>query len=186
VGHYGYVGMVLLNGLSPLFAARVRVQDAHRGVRPSLKVSGSQSSGMLSSAAPSPMELRRLCDDIQSLGPCVHTDILKHVDPSILTRNGNGVFFDMADLGPQQLANIREVVAYAKGTRARLAEHDKEMFKSAQRLVMGPVETGADSEVGAGAPASCAAGPSEGEEAFCTRMEAGCVAKPAKGVFLKK
>ena len=141
---------------------------------------------------PSHMELRRLCDDIQTLGPCVHTDILKHVGAASLTRNGNGVFFDMADLEAEQLSRIREVVEYAKGTRVRLAEHDREMFENAQRLVIGPVETSAEAENGSGREGSGAVlatgpmGPSEGEEAFCTRMEAGCVAKPAKGVFVKK
>jgi hypothetical protein len=118
-------------------------------------------------------------------------DILKHVDTSRLTRNGNGVFFDMSDLSKDQLSHIREVVEYAKGTRIRLAEHDREMFENAQRLVIGPVETSGDAEAsssrdGVVTASAGPAGPSEGEEAFCTRMEAGCVAKPAKGVFLKK
>lgn len=136
------------------------------------------------------MELRRLCDDIHSLGPCVHADIKRHVDPEMLTKNGNGLFFDMADLSDDQLKHIRHVVDYAKGTRVRLAEHDHEMFLNAQRLVSGPIETHSevDETNARGAPSGLAGstGPCEGEEAFAVQMEAGCVSKPAKGVFVKK
>ena len=138
-------------------------------------------------------ELRRLCDDVTQLGSDVHEDILKHVDPQMLTRNGNGFFFDLADVEPDRLARIKEVVDYAKGTRAKLAEHDRALFESAQRLVAGPIETMSE-ELAAGASSGAAHGSAaangglvlEGEEAFKTAMESGCVSKPAKGVLLKK
>lgn len=138
------------------------------------------------------MELRRICEDIQSLGSSVHVDILKHVNPALLTRNGNGVFFDMASLNDTDLERIREVVDYAKGTQVRLAEHDREMFKNAQRLVSGPIETQLDPDNpasrdhGASTTAGGPSNASEGEEAFAVQMEAGCIARPPKGVLLKK
>lgn len=148
---------------------------------------------MYASTPASHMELRRLCDDISQLGPGVHADILKHLDPSMLTRNGNGVFFDMADVCQDTLARIKEVVEYAKGTHEKLAEHDRKLFENAQRLVSGPIGTVADVDPATGwqSSTSSAALPpcapkTEGEEAFAVRMETGCVSKPAKGVFFKK
>lgn len=141
---------------------------------------------------PSHTELRRLCNDIGALGPSVHADILRHVNATLLTTNGNGVFFDMADLDSIQLANVRGVVDYAKGMRARLEEHDRKLFENSQQLVSGPIDTtpDADSQGNGGGPPSGGTGgmlgPVEGEEAFAVRMERGCISKPAKGVFAKK
>lgn len=145
-------------------------------------------------APASHMELRRLCDDISHLGSGVHADILKHLDHSMLTRNGNGVFFDLADVSQDTLARVKKVVEYAKGTHAKLAEHDRKLFENAQRLVSGPIGTVADLDAanGAGQSSPASAGPppgvpkTEGEEAFAVKMETGCVSKPAKGVFSKK
>ena len=86
---------------------------------------------------------------------------------------------------------IREVVEYAKGMRSRLADHDREMFESSQRLVSGPVDTAGEERGAACGGSSDAVAcarirQGEGEEAFCVRMETGCISKPAKGVFVKK
>jgi len=128
--------------------------------------------------------LRRLCDDIQSLESGVHADIVKHLDEKLLTRNANGVFFDIASVSEDTLNKIRDIVTYAKGMRTRLAEHDREMFESSQRLVSGPVDTVTDERPLCEGVMDVRRG--EGEEAFCVRMEHGCVSKPAKNVFLRK
>ena len=139
---------------------------------------------------PSTNKLRRLCDDIHALDAGVHGDILKHVDERYVTRNANGVFFDISEVPAAQLNKIREIVQYAKGMRGQLAEHDREMFESAQRLVSGPVDVGGDIDPFAARnsvdSASAVFASCEGEEAFCTRMEDGCVSRPAKGVLIKK
>lgn len=161
-------------------------------------------------------ELRRLCDDIHSLDSDVHADIIKHLDEAALTRNANGVFFDLASLDRETVERVRGAVEYAKSMRERLAEHDRELFESSQRLVSGPICTGSEdtsaattlqrsSSAALGATAQGPVPPQangsnastantgslgerarEGEEAFCVRMEQGCIAKPPKGVFLKK
>lgn len=127
-------------------------------------------------------QLVRLCEDIKTLDASVHADILVHVGEANVTRNENGVFFDMRALGADALARIRAIVSYAISTQEPLRRHDLVMFQNAQRLASAPVGPGRADE-----PASSLNLPaSEGEEAFCTRMEPGCIAKPAKGVFLKK
>ena len=151
-----------------------------------LDQSGSET---ISAAMHSHTNLRRLCDDISLLDADVHADIVKHIDPSLLTRNGNGVFFDMTCLSAATVDSIRSVVEYAKGMRNRLAEHDREIYESSQRLVSGPVDTACDERIGHAGQSDLAcnnARQGEGEEAFVVRMESGCVSKPAKGVFLKK
>jgi hypothetical protein len=134
--------------------------------------------------------LRRLCDDISLLDADVHSDIVKHIEPGLLTHNGNGVFFDMTCVDSATIEGIRGVVEYAKGMRNRLAEHDREIYESSQRLVSGPVDTACDEQrsghAGQGELACASVRQGEGEEAFVVRMESGCVSKPAKGVFLKK
>ena len=137
-------------------------------------------------------DLCRLRDDIHSLDAGVHHDILQHLDKGIVTQNGNGVFFDVGKLSEASLARIKHVVDYAKAVRGRLEDHDRKMFESAQRLVSGPVETTNDNaavqdeQVNTGGEGGQYGSICDGEEAFCTRMEDGCVSKPAKGVFLKK
>lgn len=136
-------------------------------------------------------ELRRLCDDIAQLDSGVHQDILQHVPPALLTRNGNGVFFDLTDVSPANTSKIKDIVEYAKSTKIRQAEHDRNLFESSQHLVAGPIETVQDDAHGAkpvahGAAAANGGAVVDGEEGFKTAMESGCVSKPAKGVLVKK
>lgn len=133
--------------------------------------------------------LKRLRDDIQALDPSVHHDIFNHLPTEIVSQNYNGAFFDMCQLDEECLDKIKSVVQYAKAVRGKLDDHDRKMFESAQQLVSGPVETEADSALSVKDGTSEEAklfSPCDGEEAFCTRMETGCVTKPAKGVFTKK
>lgn len=145
-------------------------QNMHKAAR-------QQHSNMSDSVA----ELKRLCNDIATLDSGVHDDILCHVDPSLLSTNANGTFFDISQVSPEKLSKIKSIVEYAKGTRGRLAQHDREMFETAQRLVSGPVDICGDQK-----PSEQPVPHAEGEEAFCMRMDDGCVCKPAKGLLLKK
>lgn len=134
-------------------------------------------------------ELKRLRDDIQGLDISVHQDIMEHLPKDNISRNANGVFFDICQIDEGSLEKIRGIVQYAKAMRGKLDDHDRRMFENAQQLVSGPVDTDTcptatesedkgDTQIFG---ATC-----DGEEAFCTRMETGCVTKPAKGVFIKK
>jgi hypothetical protein len=134
-------------------------------------------------------DLKRLRDDIQSLDHSVHQDIYEHLPKAIVSQNFNGAFFDMCQIDDKCLNKIETVVRYAKAVRGKLDDHDRKMFESAQQLVSGPVET--DPVCTGARPTgpveeSTVFNPCDGEEAFCTRMETGCVTKPAKGVFVKK
>jgi len=135
-------------------------------------------------------DLKRLRDDIHSLDHSVHQDILDQIPPAIVSRNCNGAFFDMCQLDEASLKNIVSVVRYAKAVRGKLEDHDRKMFESAQQLVSGPVETdaGCTQSKASGAEEECKSvfNTCDGEEAFCTKMETGCITKPAKGVFVKK
>lgn len=133
-------------------------------------------------------ELKRLRDDIQSLDHSVHQDIYDHLPKSIVSQNFNGAFFDMCQVDEDCLNNIKTVVKYAKAVRGRLDAHDRKMFENAQQLVSGPVETDPVCVGSRVVPVEEATvfDPCDGEQSFCTRMENGCVTRPAKGVFVKK
>lgn len=131
-------------------------------------------------------ELRRLRDDIHTLDASVHQDIYELIPKDIVSQNGNGAFFDVCQLTEDCLENVKSVVQYAKAVRGKLEDHDRKMFENAQQLVSGPIETDVASSSAPNDEPNKYVALCDGEEAFCTRMENGCITKPAKGVFVKK
>jgi uncharacterized protein (DUF2235 family) len=127
--------------------------------------------------------LRKLASEIESVDQDVHDDILRFLKPHQMTVNDNGVFFDLGKLESQQVEGIAEVVRYVRTTSESQGKRDKELFESSKQLASNTFLIHSDSQ---NVKADARERISDGEDAFCQKMESGCVAKSAKGVFIKR
>jgi hypothetical protein len=126
--------------------------------------------------------LRKLASEIEVLDQDVHDDIMRFLKPSQTTVNENGVFFDLAKLDPGQIEGIRSVVQYVRTTSASQGERDRALFETSKQLASNSFHINNENHRDVDVRERV----TDGEEAFCQKMESGCVAKTAKGVFVKR
>jgi hypothetical protein len=127
--------------------------------------------------------LRKLVSEIEVLDQDVHDDIMRFLKPSQTTVNENGVFFDLAKLDPGQIEGIGAIVQYVRTTSASQGERDRALFETSKQLASSSFHINNDNQT---RDVDVRERVTDGEEAFCQKVESGCVAKSAKGVFVKR